>query len=179
MKKWLYVISVGSMTAIFLLLYLSDRKEADAREHERVAIAAKKQEEAAEKKKADELQARADAQKRAEQRAKEDADREAEKRAKWDAESKKIQDETNAALARGDKASKEASRLEIELDTLQKNREKQSRESFETSKRVERAEVERQAAEFEIQRLTEQIARRAADSSLTRMPAPVAAAPAR
>lgn len=181
MKKWLYFISVGSLTAIFLVFYLSDRKAAEKREAAQAAIALQKQNEAAAKRKADEEKARKDADDRAKARADEEAAKEAEKRRKWDEESKRIQDDTNAALARGDKSAKEVAKLEIDLDNLHKASEKASREAFDIAKRVERAQAERQAAELEIQRTTEMIARRAADSSLTRMPppAPVAATPAR
>ena len=174
MKKWLYFLSVGGMTALFLVFYLSSLRESEARDKARALEAKQKQEQAEAKKKDDEARARVDAEKRAAERAKELADKEAEKRRKWDEEGKRILDETNANLARGDKTAKQAAALEIELDTLRKNREKLNQEAFNTAKLVERAEVEKQTSEIEIQRFTEQIARRAADSSMTRMPAPVA-----
>ena len=43
MKKWMYVISVGSMLAIFLVFYLSETKKHEERERQRaVEVAAKK-----------------------------------------------------------------------------------------------------------------------------------------
>jgi hypothetical protein len=181
MKKWLYFISVGGMTAIFMLFYLSDRKEAHVLEVKRLEIAKQKQAEEAAKKKEDEASARREAEKRDQERRAEEAKKEEDRRRKWDEASKKIQDDTNGFLARADKASKESSSLEIQLDALHKAGEKANREMFDLAKRVERAQSERQAAELEIQRTTEYIARRAADSSLTRMPPPPAvnAAPAR
>ena len=98
----------------------------------------------------------------------------------WDSVSKEIQDNTNAALAKADKAAKESARLELELDALRKAGEKASRDTFDMAKRVERAEAERQAAEMEIQRTVEWISKQAAESAMTRMPAPpVMAAPAK
>lgn len=181
MKKWLYFISVGGLTAIFLVFYLSDRKAAGKREAEQAAVALQKQADAAAKRKADEDKARKDADERAKVRADEEAAKEAEKRRKWDEETKHIQDDTKAFLARSDKAAKEVAKLEIDLDNLHKAGEKTNREAFDIAKRVERARAEAQAAELEIQRTTEMISRRAAESSLTRMPPPlpVAAAPAR
>ena len=178
MKKWLYLISVGSLTAIFLVFYLSDRKAADQRQIEHHAIAEKQRAEAAAKKKEDEISAKREADKREKERRDEDAAKEAEKQRKRDESNKKLQDETNGFLARADKAAKESARLELELDALHKAGEKANREMFELAKRVERAESERQAAELEIQRTTEFVARRAADRSLTRMPPPPPLPPA-
>jgi hypothetical protein len=172
MKKWLYVISVGSMTAIFLALYMSHVKEADEKDRQRAVMVKQKQDEELAKKKADEAKARVDAEQRAAQRAKEDAEKEAEKRAKWEAAGKKLKDDTAAAMARADKAAKLSAELEIKLDTARKDREKANRESFDTAKLVERAQVDKQNAELENQRLLEMISRRAADSSMTRMPPP-------
>jgi hypothetical protein len=180
MKKWLYLISVGSLTAIFLVFYLSDRKAADQREKERAVIAAEKKAKEDAKKLEDAATAKRDADTREKARKDEELAKETDRRRKWDETNKKIQDATNGFLARADKAAKESARLELELDALHKAGEKANREMFDLAKRVERAESERQAAELEIQRTTEFIARRAAESSLTAMPVPpVAPAAAR
>jgi hypothetical protein len=181
MKKWLYLISVGGLTAIFLTFYLGDRNRAEQKEAVLKEKAKQEQIEKETKRKADEERAKKDADDRKKARDDEEAAKEAEKRRKWDEETKRIQDEINANLARGDKAAKEVAKLEIELDTLHKNGEKLNREAFDIEKRVERAQSARNAAEMEIQRVTEMIAARADKSSMTRMPPPppVAAAPAR
>src|SRR3954471_8537005 len=179
MKKWLYFISVGGLTAIFLVFYLSDRSAAEKRQAERDVIAAQQKAQTEAKKKEDEAIAKRDADLRDKARKDEEAAKEADRRRRWEEGSKKIQDDTNGFLARADKAAKESSRLEIELDALHKAGEKANREMFDLAKRVERAEEERQAAEFEIQRTTEFIARRAAESSMTAMPAPPVAPTAR
>lgn len=179
MKKWLYVISVGSMTALFLVFYLSHMKEAEANEAARLAKAKQMKSEADAKKAADEERARADAAKRAEDREKETAAKEAEKQKKWDDESRNILNETNSHIARGEKATKEAAALEAQLEALRKNREKINREAFDSAKAVEKAQVDKQNAEIETQRFLEMIARRAADSSLTRMPMALPAPPAK
>jgi hypothetical protein len=179
MKKWLYVISVGSMTALFLVFYLSHMKEAEANEAARIAKAKNIKAAADAKKLEDEKRARDDAAKRTEERARETAAKEAEKQKKWDDDTRDILNETKDHIARGAKASKEVATLETQLDALRKNKEKLNREAFESAKMVERAQVEKQNAEIETQRFIEMISRRAADSSLTRMPVPVAVAPPR
>ena len=42
MKKWMYVISVGSMLAIFLVIYLAETKKHEERERQRTAEVAAK-----------------------------------------------------------------------------------------------------------------------------------------
>jgi hypothetical protein len=174
MKKWMYVISVGGMLAVFLFFYFAFRKEAEIKEkqrHEQLAIERKAEEE---RKAAIEAKAREDAAKRAEERAAAEAKKEADRLAKYQAESKKIQDATDEFNAKADAYAKEISRLEIELNTLRSNKEKLNREAFEFAKQVELARANKRNAELEIQRMTDMIAKRAANSSLTRMP-PVAA----
>jgi hypothetical protein len=58
------------------------------------------------------------------------------------------------------------------LDSVRKAKDKANRESFDLAKQVELAKVAKRNAEFEVQRTTEMISRRAADSSLTRLPPP-------
>lgn len=176
MKKWMYVISVGGMLAIFTFFYFAFRKEAEIKEKQRheQLVADRKAEE--ERKAAIETKAREDAAKRTEERAAADAKKEADKLAKWEADSKKIQEATDESNAKADAYAKQISNLEIELNTLRTNKEKLNREAFEFAKQVEAARVNKRNAELEIQRMTDMIATRASDSMLTRMP-PVAAKP--
>lgn len=176
MKKWLYLISVSSMLAIFLFFYFAHVKEVEVRDRLRAEEVAKQQAIDAQKKAEIEAKARADAEKRAAERAAADAKKEADKIAKWNADSKKIKDDTDELVAKADAYSKEASQLEIELNTLRTNKEKLNREAFEYAKQVEIARIDKRNAEMEIQRMTDMIAKRAADSALTRPPV-VAAKP--
>ncbi len=175
MKKWLYVISVGSMLAVFLFFYFSHVKEAEIREKIRAEQVAQQTKAEADRKAAIEAKAREDAEKRAADRAAAEAKKEADRLAKSVAEMRKIQDETNELNAKADAYAKEASNLEIELSTLRSNKEKLNREAFELAKQVEQARIAKRNAEMEIQRMTDMIAKRAADSTLTRAPAPAAA----
>ncbi len=172
MKKWLYVISVGGLTILFVIPYLASRKEAEAKEKERLAVAAKAASDLAERKKQDEEKARKDAEDRENKRKAEEKAKEEETRRKWDEQGQEIQKDTDGFLARADKASKEVSRLEADLDSLRKLREKTNREAFDSAKLVEKATVEKQTAELRTQYLLEQIVARAAASSMAKPPAP-------
>ena len=93
-------------------------------------------------------------------------------RAKQAAIDKQIKDETAAANAEADKLHKEVTALQVELDRLQKDRDSLGRQAFDAARQVEAAKVERRNAEMESQRVLEMIVKRAADSSLTRLPPP-------
>ena len=170
MKKWMYVISVGSMLAVFLFFYTTHLKQADLRDKQRAEEARLKKEADDAAKKVREDQARKDAEDRAAKRIKDEQDKEAKHLAEMLADNKKIQDDIDKNNALADDYSKLISRLEIELNTLRTNKEKLNRETFEISKQVEAARIEKHNAELEIQRITDMIAKRAADSSLTRAP---------
>jgi hypothetical protein len=171
MKKWMYVISVGSMLTIFLVFFLSESKKHAEKERQRsIEVAAKKAAEDA-RKQAIEAQAREDAAKRAAQRAADEAKKEAEKLAKWQAEGEKIQEATDKYNAEADRSAKLAADLEVQLSSLRTAKEIVNREAFELAKVVERGKIDRRAAEMEIQRTTEMVAQKAAQSSLTRAPA--------
>lgn len=176
MKKWMYVISVGGMLAVFLFFYFAFLKDTEIKEKQRAEQVAQDRKAEETRKAAIEQKAREDAEKRSAERAAVEAKKEADKIARWEAEGKKIQDATDAATAKGDAYAKQISNLEIELNSLRANKEKFNREAFEFAKQVEQARVNKRNAELEIQRMTDMIAKRASDSSLTRLPPPPVAA---
>lgn len=176
MKKWMYVISVGSMLAVFLFFYFAFLKDSEIKEKQHAEQIAQERKAEETRKAAIEQKARDDAAKRAAERAAADAKKEADKVARWQAEGQKIQDATNASNAKADAYAKQISALEVELSSLRTNKEKLNREAFDFAKQVEQARINKRNAELEIQRMTDMIAKRAADSALTRMP-PVAAKP--
>jgi len=173
MKKWMYVISVGSMLAVFLFFYTTHLKEADIKEKARIEKKAREDAEAKAAKDKREEQARKDAADRAEQRKKDEDEKEAKKLADWQKTNKEIQDSIDQHNAKADEYSKLISRLDIELSTLRANKEKLNRENFDVARDVEAARIEKRTSELEIQRMTDLIAKRATDSSLTRAPEPV------
>jgi chromosome segregation ATPase len=172
MKKWMYLIFPGLMLGSFLIFFFSHQKETEAKEKARMEVAKKLEDDKAKAKAENERKAAADAKERQLAREKEDAEKVAAKQAKIAAADKEVKDATDKALAEGDKAAKEVSKLEIELDTLRKAKDKGNREAFDLAKQVELAKVAKRNAEFEIQRTTEMISKRAGNSSLTRMPPP-------
>jgi hypothetical protein len=170
MKKWMYVISVGSMLAIFLVFYVSETKKREEKEAQRqVALknkeAAKKAEQAA-----IEAKARADAEKRTADAKAAAAAKEAERVAKWEAVGREIQEATNKHNADADRYAKRSAALELELTNLRAEKEKLNREAFELAKQVELGKINRRTAELEIQRITAMIAAKASQSSLAHAP---------
>ena len=159
------------MLAVFLVIYSSAMKDVELATQKKAEEVAKMKAADEAKKKVAEDKAREDSARRSAERAAEDAKREADKAAKWQSEGKKIQDDTDKAQADAGRYTKEVAALELILDSMKKSKDKASRESFDLIKQVERAKVERRNAEIEIQRLTEMVSRRAAESSLTRPPA--------
>jgi len=168
----MYVIFPTVMLGVFLFFYFAEAKQAEIKEKQRSAELAKQKADDAEKKRIAEEKARVDSAKRQAERAAEDAKREADKLAKWQAEGKRIQDDTDKSVADADRYAKQVAELEIQLDSARKAKDKASREAFDLLKTVERSKVDRRNAEVEIQRLTEMVARRASDSSLTRVAGP-------
>jgi hypothetical protein len=172
MKKWMYVISVGGMLAIFLFFYFAHMEEAQIKEKARLEMKAQAEKAEADRKAAIEAKAREDAAKRAAERDAEIAQKAAERLAKQEAEDRKIKETTDELIAKGNVYAKRISELEVELNALRLNKEKLNREAFEFAKQVEQARIAKRNAELEIQRMTDMVAKRAADSALARAPAP-------
>ena len=171
MKKWMYLIFPSVMLAGFLVIYFSHKEKSEAKERAHIAQVAKEKADADEKKKAAEAKAREDARKRQEERDAEEKKKTEEKEAKQAADDKKVRDQTAEYTAKVDANQKQVNALEAELDRLRKEKDQTSREAFDLAKQVELARIARRNAELEIQRMTEMVARRAAESSLTRPPA--------
>lgn len=170
MKKWMYLIFPGVMLVGFIFVYMSHVEKAETKAKAVAEKIAKEKSDAESKKKAAEAKAREDAQKRQEERDAEERKKAEEKEAKQAADDKKVRDQTAEYAAKGEAAQKQVSALESELDRLRKERDKTSRESFDIAKRIELARIARRNAELEIQRMTEMVSRRAAESSLTKPP---------
>jgi len=177
MKKWIYFIVPVILAVIFSFFYFAYLDDAKQKDIERKAEIARVEQAEALKKAEIEEKARLDAERRAAERLAAEQAKEAERIAKWEAEGKRIQDATDENIAEANALAKKISNLEIELNALRQSKAKTNAEVLEMIKQVERAMIDKRNAELEIQRMTEMIARRAADSSLSRAPAaPVAAA---
>ena len=171
MKKWMYIIFPSIMLAGFLVIYFSYKEESEARERAHIAQVEKEKTEAEEKKRIAEAKAREDALKRQEEREAEEKRKADEKAAKQAADDKKVRDQTAEFTAKGEAAAKQVAALQAERDNLRKEKDRTSRETFDLAKQVELARIARRNAELEIQRMTEMVMRRVAESSLTRPPA--------
>ncbi len=164
MKKWMYVISVSLLLAVWLAIYFPAIKVTEAREAAR-QVELQRQKDAAEAhRKAIERQAQADATRRAAETARKEAEAEAAAKKKWDDQSAQIQADTDKAKASIAKSKKEIAALEAELTSLNKAKDKDNREDFELLKSVELARVNQFNAELEIQRMVDMIAQRASNS---------------
>ena len=170
MKKCIYLIIPAILLGLFLFIYFPHVEKTHAKERAKKEEVAKKKADDEEKKKAAEAKAREDAKKRQDERDAEERKKEEEKAAKQAADDKKVRDQTAEYTAKATAASAEVQKLEGELDRLRKEKDRLSRETFDLAKQVELARIARRNAELEIQRITDMLAKRAADSSLTRMP---------
>ncbi|MCF3651789.1 hypothetical protein [Synoicihabitans lomoniglobus] len=166
-----YIIVPVIMMAIFGFIY-SDftKKDAIRVEHEAAELKAIADAEAAEKAEA-ERQAKEDAARRTAEREADEARKIAERREKWEAVGQQIADSTAKYKAEADKFSAEAQDLEIQLLEIRGEREKVASEAFNLRKDVELARIAKRNAELQVQRMTEMVSKRAAESSLTKMPA--------
>ncbi len=165
-----YVIVPVILLAIFGFFYWQFMQTAEVKEKERQTKIAQEKAAADAKKKEAEAKARADAEKRNAEREAEEKKKADEKRAKHEADIQKIRDDIAKYTGQANDNAKTVARLEQELTNLRAQREKTNRETFELNKQVERAQVEKRNAEFEIQRLTDMIAKRASDSAMARTP---------
>jgi chromosome segregation ATPase len=172
MKKWLFVISPACMLAVFLVFYVANRKDEEAREVAHQQELAKQKADADERKRIAEAKAHDDAEKRNQERIADEARVAKEKQDKYDAKMAQIKGDTDASNAKAEAYSKQVSDLSIELDNLYKQKESLTRENFEYLKKVQLAEVNRHDAEMDIQRMVAMIADRADKSSMTVMPPP-------
>lgn len=122
------------------------------------------------KKEAAVVKAREDSAKRAADRLAEEQAAEAEKRARWTAAGDKIAADTaaNQTLIAQHTAAIKA--LETELADLRVAKEKANNRSFEITQATELARIAKRNSEMEIQRMTEMVARKAANTSIAAMP---------
>lgn len=170
MKKWMYVLAPGAMLAVFLFFYFASRTESLAREKAHKEEVAREKAEADEKKHIAEVKAREDADRRNAEREAEEAKAAKEKEAKYQASMDRIQADTDKSNKQAEEYAKHVSELTIELDSLHKQKDELTRAAFAESKKIELAEVARENAEMEIQRMVGMIADRADQSILVKMP---------
>lgn len=165
-----YIIVPIVLLAAFGVLYWQYLGTAKEKEAAHLAEIAREKAEADAKKHEAEVKAQKDADRRVAERDAEEKRKAEEKRAKYLADIQKIRDELNKYTAQTNDYAKQSAKLEQELANLRATKEKANRETFELNKQVERGQIDKRSAEFEIQRLTDMIARKASDSAMARPP---------
>ncbi|MSU65147.1 MAG: hypothetical protein EXS38_03365 [Opitutus sp.] len=172
MKKWLYLILPAIMTVVFGVFYVQHEKDVLNRESTRSKQISDKMNADKALKDAAEAKAKESAKITQAEREAADAKREAGRKAQQDAVDGEIKENTDKSIAEAEESAKKTKILEAELDLLQKNRDRLGREAFDLAKGVEHAMVAKRNAELEEQRLTEMIARKAAESAMAKIPPP-------
>lgn len=173
MKRSYYIVPV-ILLALFAGLYWHDAGEMAKKEQEHKAREARIKAEDDAKKKEAERKAREDADKRIAQREAEEKKKEDEKEAKKKAEIERITADTKKFNNQLADFTKQTVALEKDLANLRAEKEKLGRDSFDMAKKVELALVDKRTAEFQVQRMADMVAKRANDSSLTKVPTPPA-----
>ena len=153
-----YVITPLVLCALFGVYYFNFAQEQQIKEAQKKKEVAAKIAEEKRKKDDIEAKARADADERTRKREEETAKKEADRRAKWDAQGQEIADATKKYTAQAEASAKQ--------------------ESFELLKKVELARIDKRNAELEIQRIHAMVAKRATESSAAQLPPPPAVAKA-
>jgi hypothetical protein len=176
MKKILltYLVIPGIMFAVFIVFYRGAVKNMEDRAA--AALVKKQEAEAVEAKRKAEIDARAqaDAARRQKEAEAADAAREAKKEADYQKVMTQLRDEAADYNAQADKLAKEVGALDIAISQARTNKEKLNRETFDLSKEVELAKINRRNAEIEIQRMVEIAGKKIGDSSVAIAPPPPA-----
>jgi hypothetical protein len=165
-----YLIAPIILLAVFGFFYWQYMQTAEQKEKDRIAAVAREKAEADAKKKAAEDKARQDADKRQKEREDEEKRKADDKKRKYEADIQKIRDDIAKYTAQANESAKQSAKLDQEIANLRASKEKANREAFDLHKQVERAQIDKRTAEFEIQRLTDMIAHRASESAMAKMP---------
>jgi hypothetical protein len=161
MRKWFLVICPLAMLAVFLGFYLASKHKWDADAAQAAEIARKAQIQEDAKKASQDEAARVAARQRADNQKREEEAREKTRLDKWNADTRAIEAVTAQATQEADASSKEVAALELEADTLRKQKEKVNRQDFDLLKQVELSHAREQTAELEISRLVTMVNDRA------------------
>jgi hypothetical protein len=164
----LYLIVPVILLALFGGVYWQHNRTAAADAAAKAAAIAEANSAEAAKKAEAERKAREDADKRAAERLAEEEKKEADKRAKWEADGATLVAATADYTAQAAALAAQAAALEKEIAAVRADKERVSRETFEQSRAIELARIDRRNAELEIQRMTEMVARKAGETSLVK-----------
>lgn len=167
-----YLIVPGTLLGAFLFFYNSALKDMQAKDkaHQEEVARAKATDEA--RKKELEVKAEADARKHQEERDALEQAKAAKKKKEYDDIITTLRDDITKNTNSADKYAKETADLELQINSLRNQKEKLSTDTFELTKQVEKAKIDRRTAELEIQRMIEMVAKKVGDSSFANIPPP-------
>jgi hypothetical protein len=166
----MFLIFPCIMLGVFLLFYVSSQNR--LHEEEARKAAEKAEVDAAESRRKAEAEANAQiaAQKRRLEAAAEEVRKEAERQAKWQAQYDEVKAKERTYRDEADQRSNEASELEVQLDSLHRERDELNEHYFDVLKQLELSRIKERNAELDIQRMITRIADRAENSQMTEMP---------
>jgi hypothetical protein len=165
-----YIIIPLILLAAFGGVYWQHTQNADQQARKNaVSVAQAKAAEAA-KKAETERQAREDAEKRTATRLAEEQKKEEEKRAKWDADSARIAADIANYTKQAADSAKEVAVIDKQLSDVRAAQKALDEQAFAAAHDVEVMRIQRRAAEMEIQRMTEIIARKAGNTTIAQIP---------
>jgi chromosome segregation ATPase len=170
-----YIIVPIVLMAVFVYFERGAAKDAVIKEQR---VEADKQKDIAKKeaeKKELEEKAKIDTERRNAQRLKEEKEKDDARKAKYEAGIQKMRDDLKRYTDDVDLNNKLVAKLEKDLADKRDQRERENRAVFELSKKVELSKKMRRNAELEVQRYTEMLSSRAAESILAKPPVVAAA----
>lgn len=171
MKK-LYVIIPLILLVAFSAYYMKFSAHHAVIEAEREAAAEVTKAEEEARSKAAEKNAREESERRAAEREAEAAAKEATRRQQWEEAGAAVASQIAEYRAQGDTYSKRVNELELQIVELRRQKDQKTNELLALAEQMELANIAKRNAELEVQRLTDMVANRLAQSSLTRMPPP-------
>jgi chromosome segregation ATPase len=167
-----YIIVPVVLLGVFIFFYQGALKDMAAKEQRKKQEAAQVQAAEDTRRKEIEIRAAEDARRRQEERESQERAKEERRVRDYEDAMKQLRDEGNRYAKEADQLSQQANQLEVQLAELRTVRERANRETFDLSKQVELAKVQRRNAELEIQRLVDMVGQRVGVSSVATMPPP-------
>jgi hypothetical protein len=161
-----YLIVPVVLLALFGGVYWQHNRSAAADARQKAAAVALAKEADESKKQAAEAKAREDAAQRTAARLADEQKKEQEKQDRWEAEGLRIAEDTARDTGKAASLAGSVAEREKELAALRSARDTVNHEAFELARQVELARIQKRNAELEVQRLTEMIARKVANTSL-------------
>ena len=167
-----YLIVPGTLLGVFLFFYNVALKDMKAKDDAHLAAIAQSKAADEARKKVLEATAEADAKKHQEERDAQEQAKAAKKKKEYDDIITTLRDDIAKNTSSADKYAKETADLELLINSQRNQKEKLNTDSFELTKQVEKAKIDRRTAELEIQRMIEMVAKKVGESSLANIPPP-------